>query len=343
MNRISELMKKGYFVQDIKVITVLSELSDEEFRYLLNKLPKSNVPKVLTTEEILKIVEESKKIKQKTVNIKVEEFKKKGEEVKVLDVIDIYKKRYEKLSSLLKSELSFFNLVSINKISKRFQFFSVVGMIYDIQQNKIVIEDLTSKIEIYLGDKTKEIINFLDKDIVVGVKCRWENEKIVAEEIVFPTFKDKDFEIYKNLSFEVKLGIFSSLENLQENVDVQIYLKDIQENYIVDSQKIFLNPNFLIFRVWLNEALIIIINGDILKEFNKDKFLKTRLLSFDVSKLLKYGYIDDVFLVEKLPYSIIVLNSEREEFDFLQHPYVFYLLKSKNYVVDFSNKTISTI
>jgi len=343
MNRIAELMKKGYFVQDIKVITFLSELPDEDFNYLLNKLPKSNIPKTLTIEEISKIVEEGRKTKQKIINIKVEELKKRKEEIKILDVLEIYKKRYEKLSSILKSELSFFNLVSINKISKKLQFFSVVGMIYDIQQNKIVIEDLTSRVEVYLSEKIKDKIKFLDKDIVVGIKCRWDNEKIVAEDILFPEFKDKDFEIYKNLSLDVKLGIFSSPENSQGNVDFQIFLKDIKENYIIDSQKIFLNPGFLVFKFWLNEFLIVLINGDVVKEFNKDNFLKTRLLSSDVSKLLKYGYSDDMFLMEKLPYSVIILSAEKEGFDFSQIPHVLQLLKSKNYVIDFSNTTISTI
>lgn len=340
MNRITELMKKGYFVQDIKI---LSELSNEEFDYLINKLPKSNIPKVLTSEEIRKIVGERKEVKRKSVDIRVEKFEIKKDEIRIIDVIEIYKKRYEKLSSLLKNELRFFNLISINKISKKHQFFSIVGMVYDIQQNKLVVEDLTSRVEIYLSEKVKEKANFLEKDIVVGVKCKWDSEKIVAEDILFPEFKDKDFEIYKNLNLDAKIGILSSLENPIENIDVPIFLGGIQEDYMVDSQKIFLNTKFLIFRFWLNEFLFVIINGDILSEFNKDTFLRTRLLFSDVSKLLKNGYRDDAFLVENLPFSIIVLNSKKENFDFSQNPYVLHLLKSKNYILDFSNKSISTL
>jgi len=339
MNRISELLKKGYFVQNYEVI---ANLSEEEFQILISHLQKSNVPRILTEDDIKKILEEHKKVRYE---INVESFEIEKNEIKISDIVNILKKRYERLSSYIKEELNFFNLISINKISKRYKTFSLIGIVYEIQNEKIVIEDLTSRIDVYLSEKCKSKIKNLDRDIVIGLKCVWENDKIVADEIFFPKFKEREFEIL-NKEVDVKLNIcfnkdLSSFLDTSNRSVVIIFDEKI-DKFFIDSSKVFLNPSYPIFKIWINNFLFLLIDGEKIN-FSLEKTLETRLIDSNISKLIEYRYKDDVFILTHLPYAIIVSNFEKEEINFDKKPFSFFLSKNKNYLIDLKQRIFSTI
>ncbi|MEM5821140.1 MAG: hypothetical protein QXP34_02350 [Candidatus Aenigmatarchaeota archaeon] len=302
MNRILELLKKGYLVRDVEYI---SSLSDEDFKLLLEILPKVQEPKVLEKDYIEKILKERKR---KSFKISMS-FPTLYNEIKIIDYIELLKKRYEKLSEIIKNDIIFFNPISINKISKRFKSFSVIGIVYSVSDEKVVIEDLSSKVELILSEKAKKHLKYLKEDVVIGVKCFFEDSKIVCEDIIFPEFKQKELEKIstQNSQLELKIGFF--YEKLSNNfqTDINIYLAD--ENKI-DGNNVYLDKKVYIHKFYIENFFFVAI--DVSKvNFDLDFFLKTRLVTPKFEEFVKYK--EDLALIFQLPNVFILYNSQNKE------------------------------
>ncbi|MEM5828045.1 MAG: hypothetical protein QW197_00875 [Candidatus Aenigmatarchaeota archaeon] len=331
MDRIIELLKKGYLVRDSKYIL---SLSDDEFKLLLNSLPKSQEPKVLEKNEIEKILREAKKKIYKISMI----FPTLHTEIKIIEYIEIIKRRYEKLSEIIKNDVLFLNPISINKISKRFKTFSIIGILYSVRDEKIVIEDLSSRVEVKLSEKAKSYLKYLREDIVIGAKCFFEDSQIVFEEIFFPEFKQKDFEKVskQNSNLDLKIGFFTEKIESEDKGDVNIFLAD--ENK-VEENTIYLDRKIPIHRFFIEDFFFVAIDSNKIG-FDLDFFLKTRLITPKFEEFVKYK--DDMALLLQLPNVFIVYNSNKDRANFVDtNPLMIEIPKNlKNCLIDFKEKKI---
>ncbi|MEM5820258.1 MAG: hypothetical protein QW678_01230 [Candidatus Aenigmatarchaeota archaeon] len=321
MNRIFELMKKGYFVQDPQI---LSLMDDEEFKKFLLFLPKSNEPRILKKEDVITFLQ---KIRRE-ISIRIFEPQIK-QKISNLDLLNILRERYNFLSSIIKKKLLFFNLLSINKISKKYRTFSLIGMVYEINGKKITIDDLSSKIDIWIEDEEK--LKLIEEDCVIGVKCYWKNDEIYVNEVIFPEFEEKNnLEEVK----EFRIGIF----NKDIDIDVDIVIQLDKENKILKN-KVYVNSSFPVHQIYVNNSLILIINLRHVK-FNINKFLKLRLVTSKSQEILNFG--GDFFLIKNKPSLIITLNSNKEEINKIDDIFLVNLtnLSENNYFIDLKEEKI---
>ncbi|MEM0476058.1 MAG: hypothetical protein QW367_00250 [Candidatus Aenigmatarchaeota archaeon] len=321
MNRIFELMKKGYFVQDPQI---LSLIDDEEFKKFLLFLPKSNEPRILKKEDVITFLQ---KIRRE-ISIRIFEPQIR-QKISNLDLLNILRERYNFLSSIIKKKLLFFNLLSINKISKKYRTFSLIGMVYEINGKKITIDDLSSKIDIWIEDEEK--LKLIEEDCVIGAKCYWKNDEIYVNEVIFPEFEEKNnLEEVK----EFRIGIFN--KDIDTNVDIVIQLD--KENKILKN-KVYVNSSFPVYQIYVNNSLILIINLRHVK-FNINKFLKLRLVTSKSQEILNFG--GDFFLIKNKPSLIITFNSDKEEINKIDDIFLVNLtnLSENNYFIDLKEEKI---
>ncbi|MEM0324519.1 MAG: hypothetical protein QXW35_01310 [Candidatus Aenigmatarchaeota archaeon] len=315
MNRILELMKKGYFVQDPQI---LSLMNDEEFERFLFFLPKSNEPKILKKEDVITFLQKiSKKI---SIRILEPQIKQK---ISNLDLLNILRERYNFLSSIIKKKLLFFNLISINKISKKYRTFSLIGMVYEIDGKKITIDDLSSKIDVWIEDEEK--LKLIEEDCVIGVKCYWKDDEIYVNEVIFPEFEEKNnLEEIK----ELRIGIFN--RDIDTDADVIIQL---DKETKISKNKLYVNSSFPVHQIYVNNSLILLVDLRHVN-FSIEKFLKLRLVTSKSSKILDFG--GDFFLIKDKPSLIITLNSDREEINKINDIFLIHLANSleNNYLID---------
>ncbi|MEM5832023.1 MAG: hypothetical protein QXP52_02395 [Candidatus Aenigmatarchaeota archaeon] len=292
MNRSLELIKKGYLIQDKNLSDLLSKISDEDFKKILDVLPKTTEPKVLKKEDILRLM-------GKTYNIKILTPKGK-EKITIIDVVNIMKSRFDFFLPILKKKLSFFNLLSINKISKKYRVFSIIGIVYKIYDNKITLEDMTGKVEVVVEDKN--LLKYIEEDCVIGAKCYWNNNVIIANEIIFPEYENNQ---EKEINLE-KINVFFESSNfkLDEIFDISIVFCN-EENKILNNV-VYLNNRTPIHRILVNECLILFINENFIK-FDFEKFYKLRLIKSSINQTIKFG--TDLFLIQEKPNIIFLYNS----------------------------------
>lgn len=340
-NRITELIKKGYFVQDINHILTLN---DEEFLTLINLLPKTKTPKILTKEEIINILNKNKITTfQYDIKIKKVELKSK---ITITDVISILKNRYNFLSSIIKKRLSFFNLLSINKISKKHKSFSIIGCVYKVSENKITLDDFSSKIDVNIYNK--EYLKIIEEDCIIGAKCHWDNDTIICDEVIFPEFETNNNENnFKKLEEEIKkikLEFITQNNLVLQTADVmdkdqnKITIILDMEYKLLSNNIIFLNASIPVNQIFINNFLFLVIDRQFVN-FNFEKFVKLRLIESKIEKTIKFG--NDIFLVEELPTSIILLNSNINSFEERNNIFLINVSKeTKNFVVNFDKQTI---
>lgn len=327
MNRVAELIKRGYFIQNTDLIR---SLSDDDFNMLLSSLPKTSVPKILTNNEILQLL--NKKEKQKRFIIKISEISQKSK-LNILDVLNILKERYFFLSSIIKKKISFFNLISINKISKKYKSFSIIGCVYDIKGNRITLDDFSSKIDIYISNN--EAIKFINKDCVIGVRCRWENDVIISDEIIFPEFDkkiDRKLKDDENSFEEIEIEIFRNNFDVNKFLNLEnkkIILVLNKENKIINNNIVYLNFDLPIHRLYINDFFILIIDK-LRINFEFERFFKQRLIESEIEKTLAFGA--DIFLIKDQPNLIIFINSELDK---LEEKYGIFTLYLKNETTHF--------
>lgn len=152
------------------------------------------------------IKKKSEDKESKTLRI-LNETKEKKNKFKIPDLVDHYNKRFNILKEILKKRIKDKNLISINKLSSYGLEGTLIGMIREIRDNSVFIEDNTSSIEVITDEKLVE-------DEVIGVKGKMKKEKFLAEEIYYPglSFKrninklDREIEAFfiSNLNFKNK-------------------------------------------------------------------------------------------------------------------------------------------
>lgn len=131
--------------------------------------------KVLTLEAL--------KQKQDTrdVEIIIEEYNKINE-VTIDKIKECLRKRFDFLSSILRRKPELKNTISINKIKNNKEF-SLIGIVKEKEEGRIIIEDKTGHVGIFIPKKYYESV-YIDE--VVGVRCYQEEKNIFAKSIIKP-------------------------------------------------------------------------------------------------------------------------------------------------------------
>ncbi|PJE81391.1 hypothetical protein COU58_02830 [Candidatus Pacearchaeota archaeon CG10_big_fil_rev_8_21_14_0_10_32_42] len=136
-----------------------------------------------------------------------EEIQEKGGKVKVLfspptiprklgvgDFVTHFRNRYEEIRDILQERKELENLVSIGKLSKEKQKFSVIGMVYQKKVTKtkkiiLEIEDLTGKMKVLINPEKEELLKECEDiplDGVLGFRGVGSEEMMFVNEIIFP-------------------------------------------------------------------------------------------------------------------------------------------------------------
>ncbi len=262
--------------QKIEIIKKFSEkkylLSEEALEYLVEKdwekvylhLPKSETFKILKKEDIEKILEEIKEIKiEQLIN-----FEKRNSEISIFSFLNILKERYDYFYKNLQSKY-FLKPISISKISNQ-KNFSLIGMIKEIKQKSVIVEDLSGSIEVFVSDEN------LMLDSVVGLECE-RNEKIVAKKIYF-------------------------LDNVSENqINFKIKIKAEKNKFSLNSKEINLIEGFNFLKIENCNFLFLSSQFDNFEI----KILKNRLIPIEIKSLLKYKN-DISILKNNIDYLILI-------------------------------------
>ncbi|HTY44166.1 MAG TPA: metallophosphoesterase [Patescibacteria group bacterium] len=188
-----------------RVITKKIFSGNQEFEKLFLSLPKEN-QKSLETLKIklgLSIEISREKETEKTI----EEIERADNGIKVLSRIPVstskpevshfvkyFRNRFNEMRNILQGNPKLTNLVSINKLSRNRQIFSVIGMVSDKRTTKnkniiLELEDLGGKIKVLINSNKEELFKEgedISLDSVIGVRGTGDNNIIFANEIVFP-------------------------------------------------------------------------------------------------------------------------------------------------------------
>jgi hypothetical protein len=269
MKIVEEFLKKGYFLDS----NVLSTFSEHELVFVLEKLEKSSEPKKLTVEEIKKLLESEK--------FQILNFRKKGE-FSIYDFERILVERYNYFFKIL-SKKTFLPIFSISNV-KKMKKYAIIGFVFEIKNDEIVVEDLTGSISLNNVKKFK-----IWKDCCCLFVCEGEN----IEEIFYPELS------YKEFSSSIFIG-----SELKTNIPSIIFSDKIS------SEKNILFINFDeqdFFQIKFGNEVILLIDSSKI-DFEKEKVLKTRLLVTEAEKIVKFG--NDIYLIKEEPSLIILANSD---------------------------------
>jgi len=221
-NLIKEFLSYGY------------QLDSDAIDFLLkneNKIGK--IISFLRTEKPRELILNSEKLENILSKIPISfeilerDFTSK-EIISIEDLTEFFVKRYSKIRNLLSKRMELPNLISINKLTSRTKKFSLVVMIKEILDDKIVVEDNSGQLELNLQ---RMKFPFLVKDEVVGIVCNKEEENTNVENIISPDipFK-KDITTTKenincffisglNLEKEHKINNFENISEELKNDD----------------------------------------------------------------------------------------------------------------------------
>jgi hypothetical protein len=269
MRIVEEFLKKGYFLDS----NVLNTFSEHELVFVLEKLEKSSEPKKLTVEEIKKLLESEK--------FQILNFRKRGE-FSIYDFERILVERYNYFFKILskKTFLPIFSILNANKTKK----YAIIGFVFEIKNDEIVVEDLTGSISLNNVKKFK-----IWKDCCCLFVCEGEN----IEEIFYPELSYKEFSSSIFIGSELKTNIPSIIFSDKTSSEKNILFINFEEQDFFQIK-------------FGNEVILLIDNSKI--DFEKEKVFKTRLLVTEAEKIVKFG--NDIYLIKEEPSLIILANSD---------------------------------
>lgn len=112
----------------------------------------------------------------------------------VSNFVKYFRNRISEMRIILQENSKLSNLISINKISKGRQMFSIIGMVSDKRTTKnknilLELEDLGGRIKVLINGNKEELYKEAEDialDSVIGVRGMGDNNIIFANDIVFP-------------------------------------------------------------------------------------------------------------------------------------------------------------
>ena len=117
-----------------------------------------------------------------------------GKKLEVKDFVEHFRGRLKDMAVILQERSGLDNLVSINKIPRERQNFSIIGLVYDKRVTKngnifFDVEDLTGRKKVLVSKNNKEVYETAQEvslDSIVGLKVSGNEEILFVNEIVFP-------------------------------------------------------------------------------------------------------------------------------------------------------------
>jgi DNA polymerase II small subunit len=189
-----------------RVITKKVFSGNKEFEKIFLTLPKENQKSLETLKIKLGLSIEISSEKE-TENTIIEEINETENKIKVLSKIPAstskpevshfvryFRNRFIEMKNILQGNPKLTNLVSLNKISKNRQVFSVIGVVSDKRTTKnknilMELEDLGGKIKVLINSSKEDLYKEAEDialDSVIGIKGTGDNNIIFANEIIFP-------------------------------------------------------------------------------------------------------------------------------------------------------------
>ena len=319
----SEIIKKFLkekFQPTSKIINYFLENPNQLNDFLIF-LKNRKISKPILTNNLLKEFLETSKIKFK-IDKRFEEVK----EVKIKEVLEFFKYKFNFISNLLKKKIELLNLISINKISPRSRKFSIIGIIREIDEpsNKILIEDLTGSLEVFIE---KSNLKFLVEDEVLGFYCVRKEGRVVVERIVFPDIPLK--RSVEKLEDEGFLVVGSNLSCFLEklklpNKKIIISFEEPSNSkidiFFSENCGTFNNCFSKIFQISIQNLKILGISSKILLPYKQrfnESYMKTvqiLLRKRDLNPKFSVENISKLFLLEEIPDIILIFDEEEAEF-----------------------------
>jgi DNA polymerase II small subunit/DNA polymerase delta subunit B len=133
-------------------------------------------------------------------------------------IMKFFQERYEFIRRKLEKRIDLVNTISINRISKKLRKFSIIGMISEKneEEKSIEVEDLTGTTTVFLD---KKFFDILPIDTIAGFVCEKKDDKIIAENVIFPDIPLKK-EINKTSSETYCLFVSDFHLDLQKNYEI---------------------------------------------------------------------------------------------------------------------------
>ncbi len=122
---------------------------------------------------------------------KTQSFKKK---IEISDFVKNLRNRFQEMKSILQEHQELDNLISINKLSRRGQRVSIIGIISDkrITKNRNIlfeVEDLTGRVRVLINQNRPELYKQAEEitlDSVIGFTGSGDREIFFVNNVVFP-------------------------------------------------------------------------------------------------------------------------------------------------------------
>ena len=162
-----------------------------------------------------------------------------GKKLEVGDFVKHFRRRIRDMIGILQEHSDLDNSISINKISRNRQNFSLIGLVYDKRVTKngnifFEIEDLSGRVKALVSKDREELYKKAEEvslDSVIGLKVSGNNEILFVSDIVFPeamlherkkSFVDENILFIGDLHFGTKLFLEEKFKRFIDYLNYKI-------------------------------------------------------------------------------------------------------------------------
>lgn len=151
--------------------------NQEKIEPLITKLKNLTPrPTTITKQHILDLLSEAE------AEVKVmQAFPKTNKTFTTNEVAEISQNRYNAIKKFLTNRVDLPNTVSINKISNKLKEFSIIARVSEIQDGKLVLEDLTKQITANISTEASQDSKLLIEGEVAGIYLQQRRGRIANQ------------------------------------------------------------------------------------------------------------------------------------------------------------------
>jgi len=152
--------------------------NQDSINFLIDKLAEKGI-NIITSDVIRSLLSEDVTI--------LKEFKEKPRKISVEDIVEMLRKRYEKISQILSRRFELINPISIGKVSRKLKNFSIICLVRDKNSEKhsLVVEDGTGEIEVFFDERSEDF-KLIVPDEVIGLVCESVDNTVFVKKVVYP-------------------------------------------------------------------------------------------------------------------------------------------------------------
>ncbi len=249
--KINEILKKYGVLPAEEALSELKFLSDDEIRELEKKIVRER-PVFIDKNFVLSV---------KKPKIEVFELAPRKKTLGIEEFVEILNEYFEFFSEIIKARVNPLRLVSISSVREP-GYYGVIGMVKEISEKDefliIELEDKTGCIRCFIDKKFVESDeNRIFRDEVIGVEGKLENNKFIAEKIIFPEIEkvkyarfEKETVLYaRNDGDTIRISVNSNLYTVSnpcvffiDQIQILAFLNKENLNPIIFLKKRTLTP-----------------------------------------------------------------------------------------------------